>query len=905
MKINRLKLVNFIGIKHGLDMDSVEIDFTTTKNKIIMLLGGNGAGKSVIMSMLHPFKESFDDRKDLILEGKVGEKEIDITHDGHLYEIKHTYTKSAQSFIKKDGVELNENGGVRTFEEIIFKELGLTKDYFKIGKIGSNTKNFVDFTTADRKNYIGTFLNIDDIIEKHDIANNTLKTLKRDITSVGNELGKFQKIDVLETSITNFETSSKEIEDEIRKLYGEKGSLLANVENYQKIIDEGTNISVLNIKIAEKQSDITTNKTLKDSILEELPDVENITDDISKEISDLQTNIEVKNSEIQNKVLLLTDYKNKLVSTQLELDALGNPEDIQKTEKEIVETRNKMNELSTRVKTHEFGQLVNMMLKNKKDIQRFLDKTVQFLDFIEKYYTNLRSHDIMTTKSNISMFFEDEFEDTFTRIIKQSKELIQGKRDHQTKFKEEKAIKETYICQLKNLEKRPAECNIDTCPFIKDAYEHRNVISEITEINSELKSLENDIESLQVKSENLQEYQTLYINFKNSYNLLNVRDNDIYLEFVKEKPIADWVNGSLSDFQNYKQRLIEGVKEVVRDCYEYNSLRTKLINLTETKKMLEDTDSTVRSKYNSDILEMTGKVSVLESEIEELKKDRTALNNILTEKQRIFSLHEEFICATSKLNSASTMLSTAQTELKRLLDASSKKADFQAQLDTINIKIAQYEASKRDRVAKLDSAKASLSQVKMLTEKLNNLNKQYGPVSTVVDALSPKSGIPLVLMEMYLEETQAITNDLLDIAFGGDFKIKFILGDKDFSIQVESKGNTKSDIKMASQGEIAITTISISLALIEQSIGGYNILCLDEIDGNLDSSNRSNFMDILESQINKLGIEQVFVISHNDAFDAAPVGMVLLKGNNINKDNTVFMENKDVIFDIEGVNVGC
>jgi DNA repair exonuclease SbcCD ATPase subunit len=52
---------------------------------------------------------------------------------------------------------------------------------------------------------------------------------------------------------------------------------------------------------------------------------------------------------------------------------------------------------------------------------------------------------------------------------------------------------------------------------------------------------------------------------------------------------------------------------------------------------------------------------------------------------------------------------------------------------------------------------------------------------------------------------------------------------------------------MASQGEIAITTISLSLALIEQSIGAYNILCLDEIDGPLDGDNRNNFINIIKN----------------------------------------------------------
>ena len=115
---------------------------------------------------------------------------------------------------------------------------------------------------------------------------------------------------------------------------------------------------------------------------------------------------------------------------------------------------------------------------------------------------------------------------------------------------------------------------------------------------------------------------------------------------------------------------------------------------------------------------------------------------------------------------------------------------------------------------------------------------------------------------------------------------------------MNSKGNIKEDIKVASQGEMALTTISLSLALIQQASGDYNILSLDEIDGPLDKENRENFINILNSQINKLGIEQVFVISHNNAFDICPMDLILLNGNNVNKEDPVFMENKNIIFDV-------
>ena len=95
---------------------------------------------------------------------------------------------------------------------------------------------------------------------------------------------------------------------------------------------------------------------------------------------------------------------------------------------------------------------------------------------------------------------------------------------------------------------------------------------------------------------------------------------------------------------------------------------------------------------------------------------------------------------------------------------------------------------------------------------------------------------------------------------------------------------------------MALTTISISLALIEQYTGQFNILSLDEMDGALDESNREAFISILDSQIRKLGIDQVFIISHNNAFDNVPMNIIALPGSENKLSNQEFMQNKVVIF---------
>ena len=85
------------------------------------------------------------------------------------------------------------------------------------------------------------------------------------------------------------------------------------------------------------------------------------------------------------------------------------------------------------------------------------------------------------------------------------------------------------------------------------------------------------------------------------------------------------------------------------------------------------------------------------------------------------------------------------------------------------------------------------------------------------------------------------------------------------------------DLKVLSQGETIIVKISLSLAMIEQAMTDYNIMYLDEVDGPLSEKNRSAFIKIVEDQVEYLGIEQVFVISHNKGFDAANCDFILMK----------------------------
>ena len=170
----------------------------------------------------------------------------------------------------------------------------------------------------------------------------------------------------------------------------------------------------------------------------------------------------------------------------------------------------------------------------------------------------------------------------------------------------------------------------------------------------------------------------------------------------------------------------------------------------------------------------------------------------------------------------------------------------------------------------------------------------------VREALSPTKGIPLFFIQNYLKETKIITNNLLNISQKGKYLIDdFVLTEKDFFIKVlKDDGTVISDVNLTSQGETSLTSVSLSLALIQQSLKKYNILLLDEIDSVLDENNRRSFIEIINEQFEKLGIEQSFIISHNNEFDNANVDLIILSNGIIDISNINYMQGKNIIFSV-------
>ena len=119
MKIEKIKMIGYIGIYNGLGLYELSIDLTKGFHKTILIKGENGSGKSTLMKALSPLP---DDNSSFIPKQQA-EKELIIRDFYITYQINFIHPvknngdrDTTKAYIKKrignDMVELNANGNI-------------------------------------------------------------------------------------------------------------------------------------------------------------------------------------------------------------------------------------------------------------------------------------------------------------------------------------------------------------------------------------------------------------------------------------------------------------------------------------------------------------------------------------------------------------------------------------------------------------------------------------------------------------------------------------------------------------------------------------------------------------------------------------------------------------------------
>lgn len=165
MFIKRIKLYKYRRFPLS-DTELFEVSFTS---KMAVITGGNGCGKSSLVSELSPLpsdKEHFH---------KGGYKQVWIEHQGSEYVCLSDFTTGATFSFTKDGVELNPSGLVTIQKDLALSHFNISP---VIHDLLTGQESFTEMSLIARKKLFSaiTHLNIDAILSNYNNLKDELKT---------------------------------------------------------------------------------------------------------------------------------------------------------------------------------------------------------------------------------------------------------------------------------------------------------------------------------------------------------------------------------------------------------------------------------------------------------------------------------------------------------------------------------------------------------------------------------------------------------------------------------------------------------------------------------------------------------------------------------------------------------
>lgn len=854
MKIKYLKLKNFINIEAGMKKKEIEIDFSNSENNLIVLIGKNGSGKTSILSELHPFATSgnMDVRNDvcLIKEGCDGYKEIHIQDKDDLYVIKHNYlfknkTKSVKSYISKNGVELNANGNVTSFKELVYENLGLDQDLLKLMRLGSNVTSLINMKSTNRKAFATK------LFSDMDVYNGFYKKVcneYRNIRAVMKNIsGKLSKYNV--SGISDFQTQENTISIRLEKLNNDKNNLIKSLSyneniiknldysDYDEVIKEYNKISSDIIK-AEATLDTIDDITIPTSTFE--LNAEKEKNLINKKISDCESNI---NKNISERDI----YYSQLQEIEEQLKTAVSNTRVKNLEKDIENCDNEINKFKERISDKKIYDKLTLLrlkdnisevMKKYKELEPYTHSDIKYIAGLILNNENVRDK---LEKNRLKLV---KWYDTFS-IYSGINEIMQS------------------------IGPVEYDCDIN-CPY-KEFYQHMDYLAMDTEKKNETKKELDNYDDLYNIDIILKSIKSTIDSFDTSQNIpIDYNTEYVFTNIINNKPLIKEaiLNIAIDNSETYEYiEKLEADKNII--IKEYEAIKEYGIDTITLENKILKIKETIEDKTQS-IYDLKKEKEILDEELERTIEDNSNKLSALRFRDEIYSIkkrHDELNYRLKEI--------TKDIELKEQLLSNNKE---------IEKKINELDNMIRLDTKTREEINYKLKEYSNLTEEYEALNLLFKDIDEVKDALNASTGIPLLYLNVYLKNCPIMMNSLLESVFDGNLQINsFIINENEFRIPFTTKGALVPDIIHASQGESSFISIVLSLSLIIQSMTKYDIICLDELDGPLDAKNREEFINILYKFISQVNCEQVFLITHNNMFDNEPVDLILT--SNVEIDN--------------------
>lgn len=890
MRFIHLRLKGYVRIFNGMGLDEINIDFIKCKNRIVRINGKNGTGKSTIDDALSFFPEAPSEIRDNI----PGEKYVSAYIENDLYEACFTYPITnggkrgqTKASFKKNGFELNPNGNITSYKELIESEFNMDSNFISLSYLSSMNRGLADKTPAERKKCISsslasldTYNNINKVLTKRaNVFKSHINTLSAKISSIGDLSSVEVQLKSIEDRIANLESVKYSIEKQISKQE-------ANIElldpgakiqdTYNELVSD---IKIINTNISTINSDI-------EKMMSEFPVLIDL--DVLSSIKSLEENITA------NKTILL-ELEDKIGINTNEIESLKKEQEEYLSKKMSLESETNISMIRNSLKKYE--ELVSKQEKifAKMNVINFhiteeeVIKVFEILERIHIAIDNLRANyfhdDIITVCNNWGYY---------------SLSTLQAIMD-------QKAQKDETISDLKNaiqyytdckrkvdlLKNRPENCVDSNCFFIQESLK---AVEEEPDAN--LKLLEDNLKNeelalidIEKELEQMKSSITTKEQIENILNYINSNKIELSKFSTTEKLIN--LDIFLSCLGNGYQ--FDEIRESNVYIQYIGIIKNYETNVTTLQKLKKDYE-----KYSSkeEILSLLeSNITRTNEKINSLLNDNEVLNNQIELKNKIISEANIRLSISNKLLELNMALETEKDKKNQLSDRFSNIKDSIKEIDNCMKNIVDLNGQLQNLLNELNPIKEERERIKYnltllqdYTFEYEEYKKKYDVITFLKDCSSPsKDSIQTIYMKIYMSKTINLTNDLLKLFFdGGIYLTEYRITENEFSIPCVIDGLPRDDISSGSNAQTSIMSMILSFVLMVQASEKYNVIRLDEIDGSLDTYNRPIFVNTLEKLMDLLNIEQVIVISHSTELDFVGVDNICLSGTDDINGNIIY-----------------
>lgn len=889
MRFLGLQLENYIGIYNGLGMTNIYIDLSKATHRILLIRGENGSGKTTIFKALSVLPDS----NDCFIPGVAAHKSVSL-QDGYstyLIRCEHHVNGAGDRlptrvYIQKTApglgtIELNPNGNVSSYMDVIENELGLDPNFVALSQLSSEDKGIAGKRPAERKRFVNA------IMTSMEVYNGIYKSLSKKAA------GLKQNISTVSISLSAI---------------GDPQSLLASLKATDAQID------AYNRQREESMAAIVESKTKKEMIdhdgqterlyqqhaaaleIEEAK-IHEINATLSTPCFDAEYNAEIykKNIESYKRAFQDADKQDEqLMSEYAHLQHKKNDDEVLLAQKEnqiaTLTNNDTFENLSDRIADHE----ARMKELAEQIAETGIPAGVMSKDQYIKALDTLK--EIQEAVSAFKSKYYQALIDAVLEVVQHEGKVIMQDVDV---YKERMAKEQAFIDSLNAmiveynhrmerlsvLDNRPTICQIDSCFFVQDllALQAEDPAGKRAQAVHDL----NYHEVMLEQAKKQWAYAVAFNECGKDYKII-ARMIDMNGAILYHFP-----NGAIfSDKASFIDALIgnQDIKYVddiyahisVANAFDEYLMEKQTVDSLQQKLALYEGNASVVSEMQTelDYLETslkgtTARLKKIEEERKEAQETSVKMRQNHEESIRLAAVYGSLAKHVAAAREHKAHMSNYMGVMQKVTECNTIIQHHQKILDDLSGYLRPL-TRERDRLTH------AIQQIDDYNSQLINLQRDYALIERIKYHSNPTTGIQLVFMELYMGKIIGLANSLLSLLFGGKYVIQpFIIDEANFRIPCLGDGLINDDISSMSSAQVAMISMIIGFSLLHNSSSHYNIIKLDELDGPLDEANRLLFIEVLKKIMDIMRTEQCVLISHNTEVDVDDCDVILLRHENL------------------------